>query len=575
MFSSEEQQLLEPNISVLVHSVLNILAQPKFAQRCATSLTWAECGAHIAFSATRTQEGVFDAVELLRAAILARVGVRAPHSILPDELWGFIWGFLPQRDLFTVSRVSQRWRSVSISTQSLWTEIDYASSIHEVVCSCDACLHDERNPPCIGCGRRVPHTTDNLKTIRTVISRSENLLLNVDIYLAGDTDWHPIADLLHDVSHRIGSLHLSLDTKESAPEFLRRFNVLPSLHRLTVFTRGTDDEGTPLAIFHDEHQLPVLRHLEVDGHYQIGPYPLLLPAVFVRHPLRRIQDFLCVLATCTKARHIHWYINDSISSVDIHESAMPDLALHVKTSLSNLLPETVIVEQLTRPDVGTVLDFVHVPALPYLGLGLYNAGLSDPRVFDIFTDIKEVTRIYWHVYGSSDERVRLVVVGSVTRSIEYPEFEQDFLELSLWDILTSLPMLDYLSTNSFLWDYYFFVEIPTAPLLREIDIIFESRNRVDTQLIAIGTVWKRSPQLKVVQFGYESFRRGLVVQDEDTRDIREFALEVVKFAEAFCLPLEFERLETLRISGHELLQSHERASLEKLAKRIEGPLNDI
>jgi len=73
---------------------------------------------------------VFNVVELLRATILARVGVRAPHATLPDEVLGLVWSFLPQRDRFTVSRVSRRWRIVSIKTPSLWTEIDYVSSTH-------------------------------------------------------------------------------------------------------------------------------------------------------------------------------------------------------------------------------------------------------------------------------------------------------------------------------------------------------------------------------------------------------------------------------------------------------------
>jgi len=514
---------------------------------------------------------VFDVVEHLRAAILARVGVPEPYVTLPDEVWGLVWSFLPQRDRFTVSHVSRRWRSMCLNTPSLWNEVDYISSTHRRACVCDACLHDERDPQCSGCGRRISDETDNLEATKAIISRSGKLLLDVNIHLAGNADSDSIADLLRNVNHRIRSLHLSLDRAESAPDFFTYFEVFPKLHQLTVFTRDIRDATTSTKVFHDKLYLPALRRLELDGLYQISTsIPQPLPVLSVRHVIHDISDFACVLITCTKARHIHWCIKDLVSSADLPEALMTDLSSSARMALSAILPETVIVEQITDEDLGTVLDFVHVPDLPNLALSFYDNCFSNDRSFDILTDVQGATAIFWDIIDFSTKRMRLVIVGSVMRSIEHLEHDLNYID-SLWETITSLSMLKHISADASLWEFVF-ANMPNAPLLSEINVTFEPIHDVSRALAAIGTVWKHSPQLNIAQFkfvhGWDSEDPNMQYEDADTT--RRFALEVVSFAEAFHQPMGFEKLETLRISGYALLLPHELASLKKLANNIKS-----
>jgi len=218
-------------------------------------------------------------MHLVQSCVLESFASVPAHARIPAEVWCQVFSFLSQPDRFAVSRVSRNWRSVTIESPSLWTDIDYYCAIQNKTCTCQTCSEDVRHPPCMGCGQRFPSEVNNLGEVRTALARSGDMPLRLEVTLAGQATSFFIASLLRPNAERITSLHISTDICLEGTDLLFNFdlynqrpiafvNLKRLVMRITAKPEVDEDDDLPIRLFDaSTAQMPVLHHLELQGPY--------------------------------------------------------------------------------------------------------------------------------------------------------------------------------------------------------------------------------------------------------------------------------------------------------------------
>ena len=421
---------------------------------------------------------------------------------------------------------------------------------------------EERDPLCMGCGQRVPRQFDNIGLVRTVLSRSGNMPLRVDITLAGDATFDPIARVLDHVSYRIAYLHLSADNSATAVEFLDEFEVLNQLQQLVVVTEVEQDEDVqeelPRALFtYPMIPLKALRHLEVEGPYYLPP-GLASPALeYARLPIHDMEDFGRGLEVCNNIRYLHYEIGDD----ELDEEVDSELKRNLRSTLIRIAPEVLVVSDIFESDAAVIMDVVHIPELRNLTLAFRQDSTVYIESFDIFADIETSWSLDWALSGDQRTVSGLSATGAtgLTRKIVWEAEQLDMTDESdPWDRLPSFEMLDRIEVDAINWNESYHT-IPDMPQLHDLSLRFVDPSEIYPALSRLGLRLSRWSQL-------EQVRLRFIGDEYRNSSLREFVNEVVRVADDLRIPANFTKVKKLEVSGLDLVDNA--SPLSRIAERV-------
>ena len=404
--------------------------------------------------------------------------VVAAQNALPDELLCMVFQHLPMADRFGITRVCRDWRSSAIDCPTLWTEVEFYASTHENHCDCDLCEADERNATCDGCGRRVPDQLNNLDAVRTLISRSAQLPLMVDITVLGKAQISEIAKMLWPIAPRIQQLHLTLDEPELLGAFFRHFDALPMLRALVVFTgleqeQGDLGDGGASYVFLDPLQLPSLHHIEIEGPYWFDRSEIfnkMLPAAeFLRVPVNSLSDIGRSLRIAgLLLRRVHFQINDE----PLDETPATEIITDVRQRLNLISLDSIIISDLYETDTLSIVALLHVPAIPDIWLRYRSDSPVSPEALQIFQDVLAPTSISWQADGEDSYTLTVANKTGHKRRLTY---FTDQLELPddevVWGSIATLQSVEIMVIDGTIWQENI-SSLPPCPSLGELTICF-------------------------------------------------------------------------------------------------------
>ncbi|KZW01415.1 hypothetical protein EXIGLDRAFT_830127 [Exidia glandulosa HHB12029] len=184
----------------------------------------------------------------------------SPSCGLPEELWTMILQKLGQRDRFIALGVCQAWRSLAISTPSLWTDV-------EVRCS-----EFEHKSDCVGGRCETPRRCSNLDAVELMLLWSSDLALNltIDQRQFNGSDHSAVcilvAKALSPHAARIATLHVDCDRPKELDVIIHWMPDLVSLHGLSLATV----QHLPEPIVLRPAKLTALEHLNLGNTYLIS-----------------------------------------------------------------------------------------------------------------------------------------------------------------------------------------------------------------------------------------------------------------------------------------------------------------
>ena len=154
-------------------------------------------------------------------------------TFLPNELWRMAWCHLPLRDRLTVTWVCRAWRSIAISTASMWTSLDFD-------------LEDST----IDRSRWEARVTSLIKFIPTLYGRGKAAPLSISVadmtkrFPHSEMDDYAAIFAKEIQKHQVGrlrNLHLSFSTATNVRNFLSNIDRFTELVTLTAHCEDSHD----------------------------------------------------------------------------------------------------------------------------------------------------------------------------------------------------------------------------------------------------------------------------------------------------------------------------------------------
>lgn len=487
--------------------------------------------------------------------------VAAATDALPTELWANVFAQLSMRDRFSVTRVSQRWRSIALGAPMLWTDIDYYASTHSVTCTCKACQDDPPEPACQSCGRRVPAELDNISMVRTLLSRSDTQPLRVAVTVYGEADVEAIRGVLASEQHRIASLHLTLDDSGHSIEFFNAFRTFDILRDLAIITEVEQEEEDPFVVFGPNIKAPALLRLEVEGAYMLNSASQFHNVQFARVPFTRHTDILATLTAFPGASSIHWQISDE----PLDEPAPETIKLLVREHLRRSSLDCIEVSDIYHSDTENLLQLLQCKDVPKFRLSFRLDAEVSIEPFAVFADLGPPVLIDWRAVSGLDSEdntlmtLRATADGDRERRVAYCEENLvDADDDEIWGSFESFHILEKLVLDAPIWtglsdSTFADFDMPT---LRELVLEFRDDHEdvVVPALVRLAKVRPRLPQLETVRLVLK--RRD---PDEDmVPHSTEFAQSVSRIlSEASINKAATVKIKHLELAGLQFLPSTE------------------
>ena len=178
-------------------------------------------------------------------------------TLLPNELWTMTWGCLPLRDRLTVTWVCRAWRSVAISTASIWNNIDF------VIQESSTKRSNEWSDPITSLIEFIPIISERGKAGPLSIS----IVDTADIWSHHAVEEHAQSlarEIKRHQTCRLRNLHLSFSVACNVRNFLFNIDSFPVLVALTADCADPDDT--------EELRMNVEEDEEFASEYDFGPF---------------------------------------------------------------------------------------------------------------------------------------------------------------------------------------------------------------------------------------------------------------------------------------------------------------
>ena len=216
-----------------------------------------------------------------------------------------------------------------------------------------------------------------------------------------------------------------------------------------------------------------------------------------------------------------------------------------------MAPDVLVVSNIYGSIASTILDLVHITELPYLTLILRSRSTLNPECLNILSDIESCQSVTWSRPGEHCDKVELSAVGpsGKTRRIVWQQQITDSFEHEdrLWEKLPSFKALKYLEIDYITWEQLHST-MPDTPELCTLNLVLFGRNELRSVLPKVFERITRTKQL-------DRLCLQLTAQDLDDDDRRHFAQSFIDALHAFGMPKAFRKLQSLKVTGLNLLDS--------------------